>query len=87
MQAYPMKAESRLTVLHSEQRRDGMQYRLFYFVRCNCGTEFWVAAIDVKRGHTLSCGCLRSDIVRANQLNRGQRTRELQASKKMPENY
>lgn len=37
---------------------------------CDCGNYTTVAARDLKRGHTTSCGCLFSEIVKAGITKR-----------------
>ena len=43
---------------------------------CDCGGEITVPSVDLKRGHTQSCGCLHRDAVtKHGYLISGQRTR------------
>lgn len=49
----------RLTFLHYVGQNDTRNS--IWRVRCDCGTEFEVAASEVKRGNTRSCGCIRKE--------------------------
>ena len=35
----------------------------YWACRCDCGWTTRVAGNDLRRGHTLSCGCLRADVL------------------------
>lgn len=39
-------------------------------VRCDCGTVFEAALNNITSGHTKSCGCLRSEMLRKRNLER-----------------
>lgn len=48
-----------LTVLNiTNQRKNG--YNVVWHCKCTCGNECDVNALDLKRGHTTSCGCIKS---------------------------
>lgn len=47
----------RLTFLYYVGKTDSRN--AIWRVKCDCGTEFDVAAYCVKNGHTRSCGCIR----------------------------
>lgn len=49
----------RLTFLEYVGRNEQRNSR--WKVRCDCGTVFEVTAINVKAGHTRSCGCYRNE--------------------------
>jgi len=56
----------RLTVLRESGRnRDG---RVLWLCQCICGNESIVTGCSLRRGHTKSCGCIRTE--RASKLNR-----------------
>lgn len=60
----------RLTALsHAEKDRTGQTRWLF---RCECGTEKFIDAYNVRHGLTVSCGCLQREVTgkRAAQMNR-----------------
>lgn len=44
-----------------------------WLCRCECGNEIIVTTIDLRRGHTKSCGCLRKEIVGATHRTHGKR--------------
>jgi hypothetical protein len=44
--------------------------RVYWKVRCDCGTERDVAGIHLKSGHTKSCGCLQRDRAAASASRR-----------------
>jgi hypothetical protein len=39
-------------------------------LRCDCGSEYWVAVSDLKAGRTRSCGCFNRDRARAAMTGR-----------------
>lgn len=43
--------------------------RAIWLCKCDCGTEVLVPGIDLRRHHTLSCGCYMKDAVRINGKN------------------
>lgn len=47
----------KLTVISQAPNKNG---RVIWHCKCDCGTEIDVAANNLKSGHTLSCGCIRS---------------------------
>lgn len=44
-----------LTKSGKEKRRHGIY-------RCSCGNEFKIVSVDIKNGHTKSCGCYRKKV-------------------------
>lgn len=64
----------RLTVLHRVPR-DGHRSKKFtgtmWKVQCSCGVEKSVAGLSLRKGHTLSCGCLRDERTGAACKRRG----------------
>lgn len=48
----------RLTVISEAERLPGM--RICWICRCECGNIVTVATDNLKRGHTRSCGCIKS---------------------------
>lgn len=58
----------RLTALRKHDRcNQGWRY----FCRCDCGETIVVIGANLKRGHTKSCGCLRSEMVAAKNFVHG----------------
>lgn len=58
----------RLTVL----RRDlGKTKRVYWVCRCDCGTIKSIVACDLKRPHTISCGCVNDAVRRIKALKHG----------------
>lgn len=55
----------RMTILREEPKK-GNRRRVL--CQCDCGTEKVVDLADLKRGHTVSCGCLNKEIVSKNTL-------------------
>ena len=49
---------------HTDDKR-----RAMWECKCDCGKIVIVSGIDLRRGHTLSCGCLMRDVVRVNGCN------------------
>lgn len=49
---------------HTDQLR-----RAMWICKCDCGKQVISSGIDLRRGHTLSCGCLMLDAVRNNGYN------------------
>jgi hypothetical protein len=62
------KIFSRLTVL-DKTRRDEYS-RWYWLVHCECGNEFETLGNALKSGNTKSCGCLRAELVSANNTAR-----------------
>lgn len=56
---------NRITFLEWEGLNDNRNS--IWRVRCDCGVEFLALAINVKRGITKSCGCLRREMMIGNQ--------------------
>jgi hypothetical protein len=65
-----MNERSRWTVLRT--KRSGTPKRTLAYCRCVCGTSKWVNLCNVRRGLSLSCGCLR----RENGARMGASTRK-----------
>jgi hypothetical protein len=59
----------RLTVLVQAENRDG---RVVWLCRCDCGADKSVKAIDLTRGVTRSCGCLRAETTARRMTTHGQ---------------
>ena len=49
-----------LTALYPTEERRGNGYNVVWHCVCDCGTEVDVAGLDLQRGHTQSCGCVKS---------------------------
>lgn len=49
-----------LIALYPTDKRGGNGYDVIWHCVCDCGTELDVLGQDLKRGHTLSCGCIKS---------------------------
>lgn len=47
----------KLTVMYRAANKNG---RVTWHCKCSCGTEIDVTANNLKSGHTLSCGCIKS---------------------------
>lgn len=48
-----------LTVIGiTDKRKNG--YNVVWHCKCTCGNEIDVKGVDLKRGHTTSCGCIKS---------------------------
>lgn len=62
----------RWTVLRYSHTSDGPRRVVFWLCRCECGTEAVVRSADLRRGHSLSCGCLKRDATVANFTTHGQ---------------
>jgi len=68
--ALPEKARyGRLTVVSTEERNK-WGYIMARCV-CDCGNERLVSLCDLKRGHTSSCGCYRSEKMRVDSTTHG----------------
>lgn len=48
----------KLTVLYMTEKRN--KRHVIWHCLCDCGNEKDVSIVDLQRGHTLSCGCLKS---------------------------
>lgn len=58
----------RLKVLNYEGTSD---YGIaLWKVRCSCGTEFVAYSMNLRKGYTKSCGCLRSEMTAARNAKR-----------------
>lgn len=55
------KRFGRLTVL---QRADGKEKRSYFLCKCDCGNVLKIVGRDIKRGHTVSCGCYKKEIIK-----------------------
>ena len=49
-----------LTALYPTNKRCGNGYDVIWHCICDCGIELDVAGRDLQRGHTKSCGCIKS---------------------------
>lgn len=58
----------KLTVIGSHESRNG---KTFWPCRCDCGNSTTVVASNLKRGNTLSCGCLQRNITIARNTTHG----------------
>jgi hypothetical protein len=60
----------RLIILdqHKSVRRYNRQ-QIFWFCRCDCGTERWILGELLRRGTALSCGCLQKERSAENVSN------------------
>lgn len=59
------KTFGRLTVLERDLTKPyGHGYNSYWKCKCSCGNEISVAKADLNRGHTKSCGCLKSERLR-----------------------
>lgn len=59
------EVHGRLTVLRKSERR------LYYWCRCECGTEKEIAQTSLAMGTSKSCGCLRREMVAAKNRTHG----------------
>jgi len=57
----PLSRFGRLVYLAEKPSRSNRRRGLF---RCDCGQEIEIATHDVRSGHTRSCGCLHTDVLR-----------------------
>lgn len=57
----------RLTVLGIDDLTDNRMTT--WRVRCDCGCEFTALGVNLRRGSTQSCGCLRREIMIGNKRN------------------
>ena len=49
--------------------------------RCDCGKETVVVSCDLRNGHTQSCGCLRTEMLKGHKVHGG-RQRKTQGGRK-----
>jgi len=49
-------------------RKGGRNRGIVWLWRCDCGNEIERVSSDIKRGHQLSCGCLKIDILRKRTM-------------------
>lgn len=63
----------RLTVLYrtKDHYYPNGRHDVQYLCKCDCGNEVVVLGIHLRSGHTLSCGCLRSDKTRNKMTKHG----------------
>lgn len=59
----------RLIVIDGPIRKDGCR-RIYWKCRCDCGNSVSVRAINLRSGHTKSCGCLRLEAVSRHRSTR-----------------
>ena len=57
----------RLTVI--ERKGSDKQRNALWECLCTCGNTTVVAAIELRRGHTKSCGCLKIEMAKTNDWN------------------
>lgn len=50
----------KLTVLKQDENRQNKNQNIFWICQCDCGTILSVNGIDLRRNHTISCGCVHS---------------------------
>lgn len=60
----------RLTVLERAPR-DGSTTHAQWICRCDCGTTKTVNSSALRNGHTVSCGCLRRELLIARSIKHG----------------
>ena len=61
----------RLTVLHRDTSKPiGRGCATYWLCRCDCGNKCSVPAHDLRRGHTKSCGCMRSELHTTHGMSR-----------------
>lgn len=58
----------RLVALDKESHRVGR--RVYWWCRCDCGEIVAVDRSNLLDGSTRSCGCLRSDVLRARNIGK-----------------
>lgn len=58
-------------------RADNLNGRTMWHCRCDCGTEKDVDAVNLRKGLTLSCGCLLSEKMADKQRTHGKRRSRL----------
>ena len=54
--------------------------KTFWEMKCECGSAFRARAIDVKNGHTRSCGCLHREMLIKRNTKHGNSLRKRQTS-------
>lgn len=59
---------NRLTLISLHQKKLGGN---LWNARCDCGNEIVAYARDIRKGHTRSCGCLRTEILKSIHLTHG----------------
>lgn len=59
----------RLRVIEFSHTKGGRSY---WRVRCDCGTEKTIMAVDLRSKHTLSCGCLARELSSRRVTTHGQ---------------
>lgn len=59
----------RLTVLDESTKRSGTF--ICWECRCDCGTLVTVSGVNLRYGHTLSCGCFKKQRVRETKTTHG----------------
>lgn len=60
-------------IVHKERKNGGKQW--YWKVLCDCGKESIVRPIEVLKGHTKSCGCLKTKRTPKNKTHGESRTR------------
>lgn len=50
---------------------------IFWYCRCDCGGEAVVNSDNLRKGHTKSCGCLLSEVVKSRNSTHGLRSHPL----------
>jgi len=61
----------RWTILKHEPRREGTRGPTMWLCECVCGSVKTVAAINIRRGLSLSCGCLKVERTRVANRKHG----------------
>lgn len=64
-----------VVALHPERIRGG----LAWLCRCDCGVEKVISSNNLRRGHTVSCGCTRPHLAHGHALRNGRPTPEYMA--------
>jgi hypothetical protein len=60
---------NRLTVIREAPKRKNYT-SMYWLCECECKKYIIVSAVDLKRGHTKSCGCYRSEMVIKKNISR-----------------
>ena len=64
----PGTVMGRLTILNVPTRLKGKgNYQ--YFCECSCGNTGWFYSHKLKSGHTISCGCYRSEEIAKRNIS------------------
>lgn len=64
----------RLTVINQSENRNG---EITWLCKCDCGNEVSVKGVNLRKGITRSCGCLRREVAKDRHITHGMRDSRL----------